>query len=44
MKACVLFLTLGKLGRGVLLKHFVEKRLAYFSSHLRRRQTVTHIK
>ncbi len=35
MKACVLFLTLGKLGGGVLMKLFIERRPVYFSSHLR---------
>ncbi len=37
-------LTLGKLGHGVLFMPFIEKRLAYFSSHLRCRQKATHIK
>jgi hypothetical protein len=37
-------LTLGKLGHGVLLIPFIEKRPAYFSSHLRCRKKATHIK
>ncbi len=41
---CFLFLTLGKLGDGVLLKPFIERRLAYFSSHLRCQLKATHIK
>jgi hypothetical protein len=43
MKSCV-SLTLGKLGRGVFLLPFIERRPAYFSSHLRCRQKATHIK
>ncbi len=43
MKSCV-FLTLGRLGHGVLFTPFIERRPAYFSSHLRCRQKTTHIK
>jgi hypothetical protein len=37
-------LTLGKLGHGVLFIPFIERRPAYFFSHLRCRQKATHIK
>ncbi len=37
-------LTLGKLGHGVLFILFIERRLAYFSIHLRCRQKASHIK
>jgi hypothetical protein len=37
-------LTLGKLGHGVLFIPFIERRLAYFSSHLRCHQKAAHIK
>jgi hypothetical protein len=37
-------LTLEKLGHGVLFITFLERRRAYFSSHLRCRRKVTHIK
>ncbi len=41
--SCVL-LTLGKLDHGVLFIPFIERRPAYFSSHLRCCQKATHIK
>ncbi len=37
-------LTLGKLGNGVLFIAFIERRPAYFSSHLRCHQKETHFK
>ncbi len=43
MNSCV-SLTLGKLGHGLLFIPFIERRLAYFSSHLRCRQKATHTK
>ncbi len=43
MVSCV-SLTLGKLGHSVLFIPFIERRPAYFSSHLRWHQIVTHIK
>ncbi len=42
MKSCV-SLTLGRLGHSVLFTPFIERRPAYFSSHLRCRQKATHI-
>ncbi len=43
MKSCV-FSTLGRLGHGVIFTPFIERRPAYFSSHLRCHQKATHIK
>ncbi len=44
MSVSCVSLTLGKLGHGVLFIPFIERRPAYFSSHLRCRQKTTHIK